>query len=151
MRFAIDSNILVYAVSREDGRKHEIAVEIMVRAPKLDCVLPVQVIGEFLNVIRRRNSLGFDAALVQASRWAATMAIAETGAQHVLAAAGFAKRYKLQLWDSVIWQVASSAGAGFFISEDLQDGLTLEGMTVIDPFDSSNEAPLRALLQTAEG
>lgn len=146
MRFAIDSNILVYAVSRGDGRKHEIAAEIMVAAPRFDSILPVQVIGEFLNVVRRMDSDALAPALAQASRWMATIALAETQPAHLLEAAQFATRYKLQFWDSVIWQVAVAAGAAFFLTEDMQDGLSLGGLTVINPFSRANESALRALM-----
>lgn len=150
MKFSVDSNILVYAFLRDDERKHAIASELMVRAMLLDCVLPVQTIAEFLNVVRRKRGEVFKESGEQAERWIETFQIIETGAAHVLSGAEFAAKHKLQLWDSIIWQVARSAHATLFLSEDLQDGLSIQGMTVLNPFIPANEAQLRALLSSAD-
>jgi predicted nucleic acid-binding protein len=53
--------------------------------------------------------------------------------------------HQFQVWDAVIWSAARAAGATLFLSEDLQDGLSLDGMRVANPFLRS-EAELRALL-----
>ena len=60
--------------------------------------------------------------------------------------ADFARRHSLQYWDSVIWQVASAAGATALISEDMQDGLVLDGMMVINPFNAANDELVSLLL-----
>lgn len=146
MRFTVDSNLLVYAFIRDDAAKHAVASDIMIRAMLLDCVVAAQTLAEFLNVIRRKHHRLFDEARAQAMRWAATFQMLETRTEHVLEAAEFAARHKLQLWDSIIWQVARSAHAVRFLSEDLQDGLTIGGMTVVDPFKTPNETSLRELL-----
>ena len=147
MRFTVDSNLLVYALDRSDPPRHEIAADIMVRAMLLDCVLTAQAIAEFLNVVRRKRREYFDAARAQAERWTTTFSVLGTESGHVLKAAEFAARHKLQLWDCIIWQVARSAHAGLFLSEDMQDGLSIDGMTVLNPFDSGNRNALRALLE----
>jgi predicted nucleic acid-binding protein len=53
--------------------------------------------------------------------------------------------HQLRVWDAVIWSVARAAGATVFLSEDLQDGMTLDGMLVVKPFLLS-EAELESLL-----
>lgn len=146
MRFAVDSNVLVYALVRADREKHRVASELMIRGMLLDMVLPAQVIGEFLNVMRRKHPVHFDAARAQATRWEVTCPLIETRGEHVLRGADFAAKHRLQLWDSVIWQVVRSARATLFLSEDLQDGLSIEGLTVLNPFEPANEPKLRDLL-----
>ncbi len=150
MRFAIDSNILVYALVRDDPQKHETASEIMVRAMVLDSVLAAQSVAEFLNVIRRKEPRLFDEARAQALRWQKTFELLDTTAQNIIDGADFAARYKLQLWDSVIWQVARTAHAVVFLTEDLQDGLAIDGMKVLNPFDAANAAELQNLLRSAD-
>lgn len=150
MRFSVDSNILIYAFLRADERKHAIASELMVRAMLLDCVVPAQAIAEFLNVVRRKRDDVFEEARKQAERWIETFQIVETASSHVLSGAELAAKHKLQLWDSIIWQAARSAHATLFLSEDLQDGLSIEGMAVLNPFASENEGQLRALLSSAD-
>ena len=146
MRFTIDSNVLIYAFVRSDPRKHEIAAEIMIRAMVLDAVLTAQALGEFLNVIRRKLPQLFTEARAQADRWTTTLTVLDTSSEHVLKGAQFAARHKLQLWDSIIWQVARSAHASIFLSEDLQDKLNLEGMTVINPFREGDQRALYDML-----
>ena len=149
MRFTVDSNVLVYALIADDPDKHRIASDLMIRAMLLDVVVTAQAMAEFVNVVRRKHPSHFDAALAQAKRWTTLMSIVETTGNHVLRAADFARRHRLQLWDSVIWQAARSAHAVLFLSEDLQDGLSLEGMTVLDPFNPANQSRLRELLTEA--
>ena len=149
MRFTVDSNILVYGFIRDDERKHAIASDIIIRAMVLDCVLTAQSIAEFLNVIRRKRRELFEEARAQADRWMMTFTVLDTTGDHILKAADFAVRHRLQLWDCIIWQVARSAHAIRFLSENLQDGLDLEGMRVIDPFNPANDAKLRDLLAEA--
>lgn len=144
-----DTNVLVYAVDAETPDKHERARGLLRSARDADLVLTAQTLGEFLNVFRTRKRSLYSAAVLQAERFATLFPVLNTTAEHVLTASTFAEKYKLQLWDCVIWQIARSAGASFFISEDLQDGLTLEGMTVINPFEPSNDAALRSLLRPA--
>jgi predicted nucleic acid-binding protein len=149
VRFTIDSNVLVYAFMRSDPEKHRAASELMIAAGMLDCVLAAQAIAEYLNVMRRKHPELFEEAQAQAGRWRATFPILDTTAEHVLRAADFAERHRLQFWDSLIWQVARSANATLFLSEDLQDGLSLEGMAVLNPFAAGNEARLKSLLADA--
>jgi len=151
LRVTADSNILVYAFVRDDPEKHRIASEIMIRMMDVDAVLTAQSLGEFLNVIRRKHLAAFDAASAQVERWVATIPTVVTSAEAVIKAATFARRHRLQLWDSIIWQVARGAGASCFVSEDLQDGLAIDGMTVLNPFNPANAPRLAELLTPAPG
>lgn len=146
MRFSVDSNVLVYAFDRADARKHEIAVRLLACSAKLDCVLPAQAVGEFLNVIRRKHRAYFEEARKQAALWMDIFAIVPTAANDILKGAEMAAIHGLQLWDAIIWQVVRSAHASLFLTEDLQDGLHLDGMGVLNPFNPSNGQQLAVLL-----
>lgn len=113
----------------------------------LDAIMTAQALAEFLAVIRRKYPEHFAAALEQARRWAVMFPPVATTPDHVLAGADLAIRHKLQLWDSIIWQAAASKQAAYFLSEDLQDGLSIGGMTVLNPFNADNAAALKAVLQ----
>jgi predicted nucleic acid-binding protein len=146
LRFTLDSNILVYSLDRLAGDRHRAAVEIVARAATLDSFLTTQSIGECLNVIRRKRLGAFDEAILQARRWLNAFEMVDTPAFVLPVAAAFAQQHKLQLWDAILWLVARHAGAEMLISEDLQDGLSLDGLTVIDPFNSANLTVLNAIL-----
>jgi predicted nucleic acid-binding protein len=150
LRFTLDSNILVYSLDRIAGDRHQAAIEIVARAATLDSFLTTQSIGECLNVIRRKRLDRFDEAIIQARRWLKAFETVDTPASLLPAAAAFAQQHKLQLWDAILWQVARHAGAEALISEDLQDGLSLDGLTVINPFNSANARLLDAVLKSSQ-
>src|SRR4051812_43935451 len=121
------------------------------RSADADALLTAQALGEFVAVIARKYPPALDAALHQVERWNRIFEVIGTSGPDILAAATFAARYRLQFWDSLIWNVARSAGASVFLSEDIQDGMTLEGMTVLDPFARANRARVVALLDVGGG
>lgn len=150
MRVAIDTNILVYAFIRDEDERHFLAADLLIRAALADAVLPAQVLGEFINVIRRKFAHYAGDAAEQVSLWTETFVIVPTTEAEVMRGAKFAIQHQLQSWDAIIWQASVSAGADYLISEDMHDGLILYGMTVIDPFNPANTALLDILLTPME-
>jgi predicted nucleic acid-binding protein len=142
-RLALDTNVLVYAVLERRSEKGERCAELIKAAS--GGVIPVQVLGELLNVVRRRRPDRTDVALTTIEAYQSTFDIVPTELSALLAAAAFAQRYTLQFWDAVIWQVAARSGATILLSEDLQDGFAAGGMRVVNPFGKDPELP--ALLE----
>jgi predicted nucleic acid-binding protein len=142
-RFALDTNVLVYAVLERRSERGERCAELIKAAT--GGVIPVQVLGEFLNVVRRRRPEMLDVALRSVDAYRLTFEIVPTGHDTLLAAAAFAQRYMLQFWDAVIWQVAARSGATVLLSEDMQDGFAVDRMRVVDPFGADPD--LRGLLR----
>src|SRR2546425_6401956 len=68
-RFTLDTNLLVYAVDRRAGARHEAAAEIIPRAAGLDCILTLQAISEFFAVVSRKGTMPRDEAAAQAADW----------------------------------------------------------------------------------
>jgi predicted nucleic acid-binding protein len=147
MRPTLDSNVLVYALLEPEDTKGRLAVELIDRAARRG-VLAVQALGEFLWVARRqRPDLAADAAeLVEQLREAFTTF--PTSIDLLFAAADLHARHQVPFWDAVIWKAGASAGATLFLSEDLQDGFSADGMRVLNPFDPANLDELNRLLPT---
>jgi predicted nucleic acid-binding protein len=61
-------------------------------------------------------------------------------------AADLATDHRLGIWDAVILTAASHAGCRLLLSEDLQEGFTWGGVTVVNPFAFPRHALLSALL-----
>jgi predicted nucleic acid-binding protein len=59
-------------------------------------------------------------------------------------AADLATDHRLGIWDAVILSAAAQAGCRLLLSDDLQEGFTWAGVTVVNPF----AAPRHALLQS---
>jgi predicted nucleic acid-binding protein len=77
--------------------------------------------------------------------WSQVFETAPTTSLIMADALGLVNSHQFQVWDAVIWSAARAAGATVFLSEDLQDGMSLDGMRVVNPFLRS-EAELSARL-----
>ena len=146
MRFSVDSNLLIYSIDTGTPTKHLVARDVMVRALHADAVLTAQAIAEYLKIVRQKLRPGLPAALLQAQRWTTLLSIVPTTLDLPFKALAFAERYNLQFWDALICQGALAGGAGVLLSEDMQDGLMADGLTILDPFNPANHDRLDELL-----
>ena len=65
----------------------------------------------------------------------------------MLTAADLATDHRFGIWDAVILSAASQASCRLLLSEDLQEGFTWGGVTVVNPFASPRHALLDTLLR----
>jgi predicted nucleic acid-binding protein len=127
---AIDSNVLLYMVSAEVG-KGQLAETLLRQGPTLS----VQVLNEVTNVCLRKRTLSWEETheFLEVIRDYATIVpltveVHETGLF-------IAERYKLALYDAMIVGAALEAGCGTLWSEDMHDGLLIEGrLSIRNPF-----------------
>ena len=140
MRAFLDTNVLVYAVDEADGRRRDIARELL--AQGMDgggFVISTQVLSEFLVAVRRLEvPVREDVALAIVRELAASVEVHVPSVGDVLAAAERAVRDRVHHYDALIVQAAISAGCEVLITEDLtedlQAGRRFDGVTVTDPF-----------------
>ena len=66
--------------------------------------------------------------------------------QLAAAASMLARSYSLQLWDCVVCAASVHAGAKVLLTEDMQDGRSLEGLRLVNPFAPANTGAIDALL-----
>ena len=130
MRAAIDTNVLVYLVSADPVRSARSAALLGVAS-----VVSVQVVNEFTSVLR-------------SSRYRATWQQIDTvlaglrAIHHVVPvdlethdrAFHYARRYHLHIYDANIVSAAVLAGCQVLWSEDMQDGLKIDGLTIRNPY-----------------
>lgn len=140
---ALDTNILVYAESHDDPQgRYEKAIELIALASAAGSMVPLQAIGEFLNVCRRKKLLNMAAALERAQSYVDLFDTPITAFIDMQQATDWARTFDLQFFDALIAAVAARAGATIFLSEDMHDGLQLEGLRIVNPFAAANEALL---------
>ncbi|HAJ45517.1 MAG TPA: hypothetical protein DCL54_02935 [Alphaproteobacteria bacterium] len=144
VRCTIDSNVLVHAALEPGSDKGKCAAQV-IRLATPNGVIAAQALLEFVAVIRKRSFGLAEKAAVQAEAWSAVFETAPTTVPVMTEALRLVAAHKFQVWDAVIWSAARAAGATIFLSEDLQDGLTLDGVQVVNPF-SRSDAELAALL-----
>ena len=53
-----------------------------------------------------------------------------------------AEKYQMQFFDALIVVITRRAGATILISEDMQDGLEIDGLRIVNPFAAANETLL---------
>ena len=125
-----DTNVLIYAATK-DPRKAERARNLM----EAGGTVSVQVLSEVANVARRKMKLTW--AETHDVLWLVrsllhiepvTIEVHERGLV-------LAERYKLSIYDSMIAACALRAGCDVLYSEDVHDGLLIEGrLRVTNPF-----------------
>ena len=124
-----DSNVPLYLLSAEPG-KAERAEALLAGGG----VISVQVLNEFAAVARRKSDLSWvEIREILTTLRTLCRVEAVTAATHDLGLE-IAERHGLSLYDSLIVAAASLAGCRVLYSEDMQDGQTIGGVTIRNPF-----------------
>jgi predicted nucleic acid-binding protein len=140
---AFDTNILVYAQQEDDlGSRHKRAAGLIEIASLYGAIVPVQVLGEFLNVCMRKFKMAPVDAIEQVQDYVEVFLCPHTTTENLNEAANLSKYHKLQYFDALIIAVASRAGATILLSEDMQDGSEVDGIKIVNPFSAENETLL---------
>jgi predicted nucleic acid-binding protein len=135
-----------------DGRaRRDAALDLVRRLPQERAVLPVQVLGELFNVLTRKAGRSRSDARDSILAWRDAFPLVETSPDIMLAAADLATDHRLGIWDAVVFAASSKAGCRMLLSEDLQEGFTWGGVTVVNPFASPDHPLLGALLVADPG
>lgn len=150
MRVALDTNILAYAENVNGVGKRDIALGLVRQLPQEAVVIPVQVLGELFNVLVRKASKSRADARAAILGWRDTFALVETSPEILLSATDLATDHKLGIWDAVIISAAAQAGCRLLLSEDLHDGFTWAGVTIVNPFSLAPNPLLIALLESGD-
>ncbi len=134
MRAALDTDILAYAEGVGDERRCALARSLVERMPPEAVLLPAQTLGELYRVLN--GKAGFDAVRARAAllSWADSFEVADSTWSAFQGAVDIAADHGLQIWDALILSVAGENGSRLLLSEDLQDGFTWHGVTVVNPF-----------------
>ncbi|HET6470090.1 MAG TPA: PIN domain-containing protein [Geminicoccaceae bacterium] len=132
-RLAFDSNVLIYAELEPASRKGTLARRLI--EDHAGCsVVAAQALGELLTVVRRRLPEAFGECRAQVQDYIGAFSVVPTDSELIVAAATFAERYRLQIWDSLIWQASRKGGATILLTEDMQDGFAADGLRALNPF-----------------
>lgn len=146
MRIALDTNVLAYAEGINGIKRRDATLALIRRLPQEATVVPVQVLGELFNVLVRKGRKSRSDARDALQSWRDTFPVVETSSEVMVLAADLATDHQLGIWDAVILSAVSQSGCRLLLSEDLQEGFTWAGVTVVDPFSSPRHALLDALL-----
>ncbi len=147
MACTFDTNILVYTLPHPDNPKHGQARDLLIRAARPDVgVLLLQSLAEFSNVAARKFGMEVDAILRRVRGWRDAIPTHAAGEEDLFAALALVRDHRLSFWDALLCATASNAGMRHLLSEDMQDGRRIGGLTIINPFAPANAALVDRLL-----
>lgn len=125
-----DSNVLLYSVSADDFKRER--VETLMKAGGL---INVQVLNEVANVSRRKFGMSWVETVAFLRTIRSTLEVEPTVVAVHDGGIRVAQRYRLALYDSMLVAAALIAGCDIFWSEDMHDGLVIDGrLTIRNPF-----------------
>jgi predicted nucleic acid-binding protein len=135
-RYFLDTNIFVYALIASEPMKKRRANELIENALECDLgVVSYQVVQEFLNVaLRVPNSMAAATAEQFLSIVFRPLLGAPPSVDLYSEGLRMRGRYGFSWFDSLIVASAVGNGCKTLYTEDLQHGMKIGGMKIVDPF-----------------
>ncbi len=126
-----DTNVIVYAFAKDD-RRAKIAETLLAAGGG---VIGVQTLNEFVAVAARKLGMPWAEILeaLSAVRELCPSPVPLTVKTHD-AALRIAGRYGYHIYDSLVIAAALEARCRTLFSEDMNDGQTIDGLTIRNPF-----------------
>lgn len=133
-RTFIDTSVFVYAEDDDEPAKQAVArQQIRELAAEERAVISTQILMEYVAAGRKRLGLSL-AQCRQGVLLMCRLDVVLIRSEHMLGALDLAATRSLSHWDALLLQAAASSGCRVLLTEDLQHGQTIEGVTVHDPF-----------------
>jgi predicted nucleic acid-binding protein len=136
---ALDTNVLVYFVDKDEPAKQAQAINLLDNLVKEDfeTVLLWQVAAEFLNCLRRwenEGRIGRQETLGNFQRMERMFRCVLPTQRILRNSYDLGSRYSLSHWDAMLLAACIDAGVHTLYSEDLAPGTRYDSVTVINPF-----------------
>jgi len=133
----LDSNVLLYQLDVNEGRKQELASAIVREAiASSRACISFQVVQEVLNVVTRKAKRLLDeedATIYLNDVLTPLMRVLPDAALYRRALAT-QQRWRYSFYDSLIVAAALQAGCKRLLTEDMQHGQVIDGLLVENPF-----------------
>lgn len=135
MRPFFDTNVLVYAFDEGEAEKRAVALGLIrEHLEEGEGMLSVQVLREFYVSVRRLSRPLSVTEAQEALEIFAGFSPAAEDWTIVVGAVSRSRELMLSFWDALILEAALRGGADTLLTEDLQHGQRIEGLTVVNPF-----------------
>ena len=144
---SFDTNILVYATILAPLAKTHRARDLLVWGMRTgSCILLLQILAEFSSVAIRKAGIAADEVRTTIDAWRAVLPVQGTEDDDLSAALDAVKKHRLAFWDAMLWAAAQRAGVRHLLTEDLQDGFELAGVSFVNPFEAANDRLIDEIL-----
>ena len=129
-----DTNILIYTLDPAEPVRQPIALQLVRQALQgRTMAISTQVVLEFYNTALRRRLMTPALAVQLLQEWAGNEVVNSTP-DLLWRAFELQQRLQLSVWDALIVQAALDAGCTTLYSEDMQHGMQITGLTIVNPF-----------------
>lgn len=133
----LDTNVLLYLAGSDIAKAG--IVETLIEAGG---VISVQVLNEMANVARRKMALDWDQTHTLLGALRGLLDVEPLTAEVHDTGLALAERYRLSIYDAMIVASALHAGCATLWSEDMQDGLSIDGrLLIMNPFAGTPRPP----------
>ncbi len=144
---SFDTNLLVYTVGPPADPRRMRARDLIVRGMRNgNVILLLQSLAEFANVATRKLGIDADAVARRVLAWSNVIPVQPAGKEDLVVALQILRDHRLALWDALLCATAMRAGVEYLLTEDLQDGRSLFGLAIVNPFISGNDALVDRIL-----
>jgi predicted nucleic acid-binding protein len=125
----LDTNIVVYFVSHE-ASKIPISAELL----RAGGVVSVQVLNEFASAARRKLRMPWQDIGLAIEGVRQTCRVVPVTLETHERGLGLAEKHRLNVYDGMLVAAALLAGCATLYTEDMHDGLTIDGLTIRNPY-----------------
>jgi predicted nucleic acid-binding protein len=133
-RVFVDTNVFVYADDRSARTKRVRARAVLselIRAKR--AVVSTQVMQEYFVAAIKKLGLSPERARIRIERLN-RLDVVLIRPELILGAVDLCRLHTLSFWEALVVRSASAAGCGRLLTEDLQDGQTIDGVRIENPF-----------------
>lgn len=99
-------------------------------------------------VVLKRNGVTNDRATTFVHQWMRPSDNPSSEGSTLRLALELTGNRRLQFWDSMILAASIESGCSILLSEDMQDGFTVRGLTVVNPLVDKPHHTLKTLLES---
>lgn len=142
----IDSNVFLYLLDDAAPRKQAIAAQVISTASERGVPITLQVIGEVQSVAIRKMKMPPFVAAQYARNILTTFDSLGAASADADVALGQLASGRLSYWDALLIACAKRHGCTALLTEDMQDGATLLGVEICNPFGAEGLSPRAAAL-----
>jgi predicted nucleic acid-binding protein len=123
-----DTNVLLYLA--DDGRKADVTEELLLEGGVANAL----VIAEAAYVLTRKWKMTWPDASALLATFRANTRVLPMSDEANIRGIRYAERYRLQAYDAAIVAAAVLAGCKVLLSEDMHNGLVIDGLTIRNPY-----------------
>ncbi len=133
-RSFLDTNVLLYTDSVDAPAKQRRALELLAEQRLARTgVVSLQVLQEYFVAATRK--LAVDTAVARRKvELFANYHLVVLDVEDVLAAIDLHRLHQVSFWDALVVRAAKEGGCSVLYSEDLQQGRSIDGVRIVDPF-----------------